>query len=104
MHRDRAHHLLSHLALALAGVCVTGAGAKFLPESWLFLPLYLLLVGGSWRVRGRWALPTWAANALALLIVGGTAAWVLARGEAVEDVLDEVPLHARLIPHLGPVL
>src|SRR5689334_6339066 len=75
--KDRTHLLLSHLALALAGVCLTCAELDFLPEMAAGLPLYLLLVALACRLNGRRMLPMWAANVLGLVIAAGVALWVL---------------------------
>src|SRR5438445_63877 len=80
MTRDRTHLLLSYLALALAGVCLTCAELDFLPELAVGLPLYLVLVGLAWRMGGRRMLPMWVANLLGLVIASGRPArrsWVL---------------------------
>jgi hypothetical protein len=102
---DRTHHLLTHLALALAGVCLGTAEVSFLPEATLALLPYLALLALSWRGAGRRTLPAWAANVLAIAIVALTAIWVMARLSAGEESwATDVPLPAVLIPFLGPVL
>src|SRR5262245_19523403 len=76
MTRDRTHLLLSHLTLALAGVCLTCAELDYLPELTIGLPLYLALVWLAWRLGRRRMLPMWAANVLGLVIAAGAGLWV----------------------------
>jgi hypothetical protein len=105
MPADRTHHLLTHLALALAGVCLTCALAPYLPELLAGLVWYLGLVALAWRKTDRWALPAWAANLFGLLILAGAALWGGARVSNSENTwVSEVPLAAIVIPYLGPVL
>jgi hypothetical protein len=112
---DRTHHFLTHLALALAGVCLTCAELPYLPELVAGLLPYLFLIGLAWyaggpspspgRAKPRLLLAAWQANLVALLIAGGAALWVAARLSDAEDTwASEIPLTAIIIPYLGPVL
>jgi hypothetical protein len=96
--------LLSHLALALAGVCLTCAELDFLPELAIALPVYLGLVCLSWWLGRCWTLPMWAANVLGVLIAGGAALWVWYGLSDEGTWTQEVPLPGVIIPYLGPVL
>jgi hypothetical protein len=103
--RDRTHLLLSYLALALAGVCLTCAELDYLPELALGLPLYLVLVALAWRQGGRRApLPLWATNLLGLVIAAGAGLWVWARLGNEGTWVEGVPLPGLIVPYLGPVL
>ncbi len=105
MPSHRTHHLLTHLSLALAGVCLTCAEVSYLPEMVLILPVYLGLMAHSWRRGQRKSLPAWLANVLALIIVGGVVVWMLARSNQSGDSWRrDVPLAVLLIPHLGAAL
>jgi hypothetical protein len=105
MPRDRAHHLLTHLTLALAGICLSIAEITYLPEIFLVLPIYLGLIAISWRRGQRKALPAWLGNVLALLVTLAAVAWMLVRSNTFEDTWSrDVPLPVLLIPHLGSVL
>ena len=102
---DRSYHLLTHLTLALAGVCLTWAETPYLLEMQPALLLYLGLLLLSWRLAGRRALPAWAANLLGLGIAAGAAVWIAVRVSNQDDAWTvDVPLAAAVIPYLGLVL
>jgi transglutaminase-like putative cysteine protease len=98
------YHLLYHLTLALAGVCLATACAPFLPEVWLVLPGYLVLVALAWRLQGLWTLPNWGANVLGVLLAGVAGWWMVIRLDAEDEWTREIPLAAALVPLLGPVV
>src|SRR5262245_37945406 len=102
--KDRTHLLLSHLTLALAGVCLTCAELDFLPQLAVALTVYLLLVVLAWWLGGRWTMPTWAANLFGLVIAGGAVLWVWTGFRDETAWMREVPLHGLIVPYLGPVL
>src|SRR5262249_30989609 len=105
MSADRTHRLLTHLALALSGVCLTVAEAPYLPELFAGLVVYLGLIALAWRKVDRCALPAWAANLFGLAILAGVGLWVLVRVSYREDTwVSEIPLAAIVIPYFGPVL
>jgi hypothetical protein len=101
---DRAYHLLTHLTLALAGVCLACAEAPYVPDALLALPPYLALVALSWQLAGQRTLPAWAANLLGVAIAAAAALWIGARVGAGDGWMRDVPLPALVIPYLGPVL
>jgi hypothetical protein len=107
MLRDPTHHLLSHLSLALAGVCLSFAELSYLPEMTFVLPVYLALVALSWHLGGRWLLPVWGANLLGLLIAVGAVLWVWSRvgaDDSLPNWAQEISLPGVVVPYLGPVL
>jgi hypothetical protein len=102
---DRTHHGLTHLALALAGVCLTSAEVTFLPEIVLVLPVYLGLIALAWWRPQRKSLPAWVANLLAVVIAGSATLWLIMRSNNAEESWSrDVPLAVLVIPHLGAVL
>src|SRR5262245_35130008 len=96
--------LLSHLALALAGVCLTCAELPYLPELGPGLIVYLLLVALAWRIGRRWMLRNWMANLLGLAIAGGATLWIWLRLSDSASWAREIELPGALIPYLGPIL
>ena len=106
MNRPRLAALFSHLALALAGVCLTLAEIDFLVETVPLLCIYLFLLGLSWHSAGRWTLPTWAANLLGVAITAVAALWIVLRFRSAEVLawLQDVPISVAIVPYLGPVI
>jgi hypothetical protein len=105
MSPDRTHHLLVHVTLALAGVCLTLAEVTYLPEITLVLPFYVGFVGLSWWQGQRKALAAWLANVLALILTGGAILWMAVRSGSIEESWSrDVPIAVLLIPYLGAVL
>ncbi len=106
MSRPRLASLFSHLALALAGLCLTCAEVDFLLETVLALLVYLALLALSWRSAGRWALSARAANALGAAIALLAAGWIMLRLNSPELLswLQDVPITVAIVPYLGPVL
>src|SRR5262245_45302518 len=104
MPRARAFWLLHYLTLALAGVCLAYAELPFLPEVALGLIPYLRALPLAWRVEGRWVLPNWGADLPGRLVAVGAGWWVTRGLSEQTGWMEEVPLHAAVIPYLGPVL
>jgi hypothetical protein len=96
--------MFSHLALALAGVCLATAEWYFVPEVVPGLLVYLSLVWLSWKLGKRYALPGWLANVLGLLIAAGAGAWVTWRIRDAASWAYQIELPGALVPYLGPVL
>lgn len=104
--------MLSHLTLALAGVCLTAATWFYVPESVLGLLVYLGLVWLSWKLGKRFALPGVVANLLGAFVALGVGVWFWVRlppapsnthhGPAAQ--LSEAFLDGTFIPYLGPML
>src|SRR4051812_26100391 len=106
MTHARTASLLNHLALAASGLCLAVVAMPLLPEMPFVLIGYLLLISWSWRLGGRWTLPTWAANLLALVIAGGAVGYVQLRvhSDFAYEWTRDMPTQVALIPLLGPVL
>lgn len=106
MSRARIASLFAHLALALAGACLTCAEVDFLLETVPLLLVYLALLALSWHGAGRLSLPTWSANALGAGITVVAGVWILVRFRSTEllNWLQDVPVAVALVPYLGPVL
>lgn len=105
MSLDSAFRLSFYLTLTLACVCLAHAVQPHLPQlSYLVLPVAALLVV-AYAVEGRWVLPVWLANIVALaitLVVGISATSVLLDGYTgrVEGSLASM----QLLPYLGMFL
>jgi len=103
MNLDRTARALHHLTLALAGVTLTLAELPFIPWLPFGLIVYLVLILVAHSLRGRFLLPEWAANLLAVLIATTAGIYIFLRSGA-DLWADDVPLPAALVPYLGPVL
>jgi transglutaminase-like putative cysteine protease len=102
----RTASLFEHLTFAASGLCLAVVAMALLPEMPFVLIAYLILLGWSWRLAGRWVLPAWAANLLALVIAGGAAGFVALRvqGEFIYEWIRDMPLQVAILPLLAPVL
>jgi len=89
-----------HLTLTAACVCLIVALQPILPRLGPFLWPLALLVLLAGRAEGRWEVPAWLANALALLATGLCLAWVHQNW----DQLSTRPMPLVLVPYLGPLL
>jgi hypothetical protein len=103
MSYDRTARALHHLTLALAGVALTLAELPYIPWLPFGLIAYLLCILMAHTLRGRFILPEWVANLLAILIAVGAGLYIFFRSGA-DLWADDVPLPAALVPYLGPVL
>src|SRR5262249_10138635 len=56
--------MLSHLTLALAGLCLAAGVWYFVPEVLPGVVVYVGLVALSWRMGRRFTIPSWLANLL----------------------------------------
>src|SRR5437762_2601603 len=98
------YRFLSYVTLALAGMCLTCAELPFLPELWMGLVVYLLLLLLAWWGQDRWQLPLWASNVLGVVIAIGTVCWLSVRlSNLTAAWAIDVPLSAVMVPYLGPV-
>lgn len=106
MTRPRLSSLLTHLALAMSGLCLCVAEQPFLPEMQLLFGPYLFLVLLSWRQSGRWMLSNVTANLLGLLAAGAAVGWAALRLHNAEAGAwqQDVPITAAIVPYLGPAL
>ncbi|MFQ3593786.1 MAG: transglutaminaseTgpA domain-containing protein, partial [Gemmataceae bacterium] len=103
MNLDRTDRALHHLTLALAGVTLTLAELPFIPWLPFGLIVYLLLILVAHSLRGRFLLPEWGANLLAVVVATVATLYIFLRS-GVDLWADDVPLPAALVPYLGPVL
>src|SRR4051794_28750947 len=102
----RTASLLNHLTLAASGLCLAVVAMPLLPEMPFVLVAYLLLLGWSWRLEGRWLLPAWGANLLALGIAAGAVGFVVlrAQGDFAYEWIRDMPIQVAILPMLAPVL
>jgi protein-glutamine gamma-glutamyltransferase len=104
MRLDLAFRLSFYLTLALAGTCLIYTELPFLPEiAYVALPVAALLPI-AFLVEGRWILPAWAANVLALVITAIVGIWC---GSALTDALRgrlEGMALVLLMPYVGSFL
>jgi hypothetical protein len=105
MRLDWAFRLACYVTLALACTCLIHVETLFLPGIGWFLPPLLALFATAFIVEGRWNLPTWATNLLAVIVTA-----VFAAGLALEihrspdSFVASVPLPIALVPYIGPQL
>src|SRR5947199_1385164 len=102
MRPDLRFRLFHHLTLALAGTCLLYAEGDFLPEVQVALVPFVGLVAVAFLLRGRWVLPAWAANLLALGLVGGLGWWAFTGLQSLEGWAQDVSAPAVLVPYLAP--
>jgi hypothetical protein len=102
MRLDTAFRLSFYLTLALACVCLGYAVRPQLPEfTFLTLPVALALLL-AYRLEGRWVLPVWAANLLALLITGVVGIWAASiLLDAINGRLEAPAFSMLVLPYLG---
>src|SRR4051812_16309102 len=104
--------MLSHLALALAGLCLTAAEWYHVPEMVPGVAVYLGLVGLSWRLGRRFVRPSWVVNLLGVAIAAAVVGWFCLRtpappgasAAAVASAAGDAFLDGAFIPYLGPML
>ena len=105
MRLDAAFRLSFYLTLALACVCLGHAVAPYLPElPWLVLPVAGVLLA-AYLLDGRWLLPAWLANIIALIItalVGGAGASIVIDG--LQGRVESAMASMMLLPYLGMFL
>jgi hypothetical protein len=104
MYLQRQFRILDYLTLGLACWCLVVAEAPFFAGIEWSLPAVGLLLYLAWRREGRWHLPVWGANVLALILVTGDIIWVRLQWRTEASWLHNVPMPAGLVPTLGPVL
>ena len=80
------------------------AESSFLPDLQVYLAPVLALLVLGWWAEGRWSLPAWGANVLALLIAGGGLAWLATQLGEQDSLLTLVPLQLALVPYMGPLV
>jgi transglutaminase-like putative cysteine protease len=110
MRPDRRSGVLEYATLGVASVCLLVAEAPFfvtrgfsVAPSVLIAPV-LVLLAIAWWGNGRWVLPVWGANVVALLILAGTAVWVYSLSSDNDSWFYYVPMPAGLVPLMGPLL
>jgi transglutaminase-like putative cysteine protease len=101
---ERWFRLLNHATLGLASLCLVYAEGPFLPGVHLLMVPVAVLLLLAWWTEGRWVLPAWGANVLALLILLGGAAWLEMLLLDPGSWIHQVPFPAGLVPPMGPVL
>jgi hypothetical protein len=102
----RTGSLFTHLTLAASGLCLAVVAMPLLPEMPFIVVAYLLLIGWSWQLCGRWLLTAWAANLLAMGIAGGAVGYVSVRAqdEFAYEWSRDMPLQVTILPMLAPIL
>jgi hypothetical protein len=104
MHLALRFRVIHHVTLALACVCLVVAERFHFPLLPWFLVPCLGLLGLAFFAQGRWGLPMWAANVLALFIAAAALAWVNWQIRRPDSWLAHAPMPAGLVPYLGPLL
>ena len=102
----RTASLLNHLTLVTSGLCLAVVAMPLLPEMPFVVVAYLIFIGWSWQLGGRWLLPAWVANLLALGIAGGAVGyvWLRAQEEFAYEWSRDMPLQVAILPMLAPIL
>ena len=95
--------LSQYLTLGLSCAALVFAEVPFLPELQFCLAPVLALLLLAWWVEGRWSLPNWGANILALLIIAGGATWLVTQLSDKDFVLAQLPWQLALLPYMGPL-
>jgi hypothetical protein len=105
MRLDFAFRLANYLSLVLACLCLCFAETLFLPNiGWLAPPMILLMVT-AFSLEGRWALPNWVANVLAVVLGGGMMGAIAVQAVSDPDSFAAtLPLPITLVPYAGPLL
>jgi hypothetical protein len=104
MYLKRWFRLLEYLTLGLACCCLIYAETVFLPGLEWGVPVAAAVLLLAWLLEGRWLLPAWGANLLAVAIVAAIGAWMAVQLRDHESLLYNAPMPAGLVPPLGPVL
>jgi transglutaminase-like putative cysteine protease len=94
----RSVHLLT---LALSGLCLVVAEGPFLPGAQPYLLLLVALMALALFTEGRWVLPAWTANvlAVALAVAGGRWFWKLFTSP--DSILQHAAFPVVLVPYAG---
>jgi transglutaminase-like putative cysteine protease len=108
MRLERAWQLSTYLTLAMSCACLGQAELAFFRWFPFFLfPVGLLLLT-AYRVEGRWTLPVWVSNVLAVVIGTGAVAgvgvlyYLQRKGVSITEI--PVPWPTALVPPVGPLL
>jgi hypothetical protein len=101
---DRVFRLCDYATLGLSCMALVFAETSFLPDLQVYLAPVLALLVLAWWVEGRWSLPAWGANVLAVLIAGGGVAWLATQLGDQDSLLALVPLQLALVPYMGPLV
>ena len=104
MSLDRVFRLFDYLTLGLSCVALVFAETSFLPDLRVYLAPVLALLVLAWWAEGRWSLPAWGANVLAVLIAGGGLAWLATQFGERDSLLSLIPLQLALMPYMGPLV
>jgi hypothetical protein len=102
----RSWFLIStYVTVGLACACLLYAEWTILPEAAVLAVLIAALLVVSWRLEGKWSLPTYGANALALAILALSSLWVVVKLRRPSGGLSEnLPLETAVLFYLGPIL
>jgi hypothetical protein len=104
MRPDRRYRLLEYATLALACICLLVAEVPFFPGAdWGILPVIFFLTV-AWWVEGRWVLPNWGANVVALVVLAGAGLWLNRLWADPDSWIHIAPMPAGIVPALGPLL
>jgi hypothetical protein len=105
MRHELAFRLSGYLTLAMACVCLSVAEMPFIPGMVVFLGVVLGLMAIAFAIEGRWSLPAWGANLLALVITLGAILWFRDRlARSGDPTLRDLPAPVQLLPYVGPLL
>ncbi len=110
MRPARRFQVLEYLTLALACACLAFAEGPFfavrgftLGPAALLVPVAIMLAI-AWWMDGRWALPTWGANVVALLILAADVTWIALLWTDTNSWFYFAPMPAAIVPLVGPLL
>jgi transglutaminase-like putative cysteine protease len=104
MYLKRWFRLLEYATLGLACGCLIHAELLFMPGIEWAVPVVAVALVLAWLLQGRWLMPAWVANLLAVGIIAATAAWMVVQLRDRDSWLSNAPQPAGLVPPLGPVL
>ncbi|MFO0852156.1 MAG: transglutaminase domain-containing protein [Gemmataceae bacterium] len=104
MPSDFAFRLATHLALALACVCLGYAEWDLLKEGSILAGLVVVLLGVSLWAEGRYVLDLGAANRVGFAIGVVAVVWLGYQFLNRNSLIYTFPWPASLLPYLGPVL
>src|SRR5271166_6547901 len=104
MYLKRWFRMLEYATLGLACWCLLFALAPFARHIDRGVPVVWAVLLLAWWVEGRWLLPAWAANVLALAAVAAVGVWCTVLFMDEDSWLQHAPMPAGFVPTLGPVL
>jgi transglutaminase-like putative cysteine protease len=105
MQLDAVFRLSTYLTLALASLCLGMTEEPFIPSMMLFLiPIEGLLLL-AFALERRWTLTSTASNLIGVVIALGSVLWIISSlMSPANQIIEEAPYPAALLPYGGPVL